>query len=369
MWKYNITLILVVLLCVSCTNRHNEEIQRETEIPVSLCIPMSSEFYSHRSAARRIPGDPGKTEMFALPSYAYIFVLIYQDSKWKMLDIFEEIIPDEEWNPTHYIGLYKTEGDSIYHYTKKLQIMLEGQNVTGRAYAIASPVPLVFNKTLNSSAITDLDDLLELKIDISDDDTRDNLHNIYTTPYNYELSSVYYGTFDNNNTNVAPLNLLLYHIAAKVDITWNVDDEKRVNREHPEDAIRLTSMKACNLFNGNAYCFKPMENSSGASPLAPEAGTGDTITLVRPSDEGLWWEGRSYFYTIPYTTTADGKGNYFPLQMEMETNGSGDKYRPTIYMEVNKSQPFVPWLRATFNINNLLEDETDEKTAPLTIDD
>ena len=143
---------------------------------------------------------------------------------------------------------------------------------------------------------------------------------------------------------------------------WNVADSARV-KAAGVNPIRLTRMDACNLFNGSAFCFKPMENSSGASPLDPSAGTGDTINLVSASDEGLWWEGRSYFYTIPYTTT--GKAGYFPLQMRMETNESAAYYRPTIYLQVNTTSPFVPWLRATFNLNRQLTAGTDTKTVNL----
>ena len=89
------------------------------------------------------------------------------------------------------------------------------------------------------------------------------------------------------------------------------------------------------------------------------------MSIVTSSDEGLWWEGRSYFYTIPYTTTKSGYESYFPLQMQMETNESGNIYTPTIYMQIDKSSPFVPWLRATFNIKKELEEVSETKTVNL----
>jgi hypothetical protein len=43
--------------------------------------------------------------------------------------------------------------------------------------------------------------------------------------------------------------------------------------------------------------------------------------------------------------------------MQMETNESGDTYQPTIYMEIDKSSPFVPWLRANYNLTDPLPED------------
>jgi hypothetical protein len=156
---------------------------------------------------------------------------------------------------------------------------------------------------------------------------------------------------------VPTVNLLLYHVAAKVDIKWNVVDSMRINKTDPSKAVRLTYMEAKNLYNGLAYCFKPMRNTVA---LLPE--TGKTIGIVTDAaNEGQWWEGRSYFYTIPYTLTSDP--NYFPLQMTLRTNGTttGTGYQPTLKMRINTAAVFVPWLRANFNLSKPLEDETETK--------
>ena len=196
-----------------------------------------------------------------------------------------------------------------------------------------------------------------LQFNVDDPDTKANLQEIYSSPYNYEVNGSYYGSFSSIYQKVPRVNLMLYHVAAKVDIKWSVDEEKRINKTDPSQAIRLTYMKAKNLFNGYAYCFKPMKNERAA-----KLATGDVVSIITPLDEGLWWEGRAYFYTIPYTVTGT---NYFPLQMEMSTNGSAAVYRPTLNMEVNTSSPFVPWMRAMFNINTKLEDKSETKTIDL----
>lgn len=352
-WRYSIYMLFALWLCTSCDR--TERI--EAEFPISLSIPIPSTKAAMYAPSRRTPGDPGSYEEFELPSYVYIFIFQYNNStsEWDLSNRLEETLNNEDdWRKTRYAGDLRTEGDSIYRYKKNLHILLPGKGVTGRVYAIASAVPLTFSKALNT--ITDLEDLLNLKINISTDETQDNLQHIYTTPYNYmhPVSGAYYGTFNNENTNVAPLDIILYHIAAKVDIKWSVDKEKRINKTDPDEAIRLTYMKVKNMLKTSCYAFRPMENEE---PYLPA--TGAEIEIVTPDDEGLWWEGRYYFYTIPYTVT--GNPGYFPLQMEMSTNGNSDKYRPTLNMEVNTSSPFVPWMRAMFNISNKLTDTEDTK--------
>ena len=355
-WRYSIYMLFAFWLCTSCDRTEGIE----TEIPFSIALSSSTEQTPFRAPVRRRPGDPGTSVALELPSYIYIFVFQYNTStsQWDLSNVLEETVADENWQKLKYVGNLRTEGDSIYRYRRNLHILLPKKGVTGRVYAIASHVPLAFSKALNT--ITDLDDLLNLKINISTTTTQENLQNIYATPYNYILPSTgkYYGTFDNNNTNVTYLDLVLYHIAAKVDIKWSVEEAKRINKTDPDEAIRLTYMKVKNLLNTSCYAFRPMENEEPSLPA-----TGAEIEIVTPDDEGLWWEGRTYFYTIPYTVT--GNPGYFPLQMEMSTNGSSDKYRPTLNMEVNTSSPFVPWMRAMFNINTKLEDKKKKKTIDL----
>lgn len=174
-----------------------------------------------------------------------------------------------------------------------------------------------------------------------------NLQNIYSTPHNYIVDEKYYGAFESTeDDNVPIVFLLLYHVAAKVDIKWNVADSVRI-KANPAEAVRLTYMKACNMFNGNAYCFKPMSNTA-AEPVTST----DSVTIITPADEGLWWEGRSYFYTIPYTTP--GRAGHFPLQMKMGTNDSTKYYKPTIYLNIENDTTFVPWLRVNFNLTQPL---------------
>ncbi len=328
------------MICTSC--ERNEEVS--LDIPIVMCLPVSS--VQMDAPMRRVPGDPGLAERFFLPRYAYIFVMQKVGDEWSVINKTVETLADEDWEKTRYTGYMKTEGDSIFKYTKKMHLLFSSKGVKGSVYGIVSYEELTFDKDLNT--ITNLEDLLELKF--NSNTLQGSLQHIYSSPYDYNINGEYYCAFDNTNSNVEYIDLMLYHVAAKVDINWTVPTDKRIKAD-PEEAVRLTYMQAVNLFNGWAYCFKPMANVVDPLPT-----TGYSRQIVSPGDVGRWWEGRDYFYTIPYTTPTHS--GYFPLQMVLKTNGSaGTGYRPTLYMEMDDS-PFVPWLRADFTINNRLEDGT-----------
>ena len=354
--------MIAVAMMIGCQMPQEEELRgQKVTLPLSICLPIEETYAQPSGSPLRIMGDPGTTEKFLLPNYVYI-IIMKQDkdvpANWTLWRTISRTPTNEDWTKKRYVGLLQTTGDSIYEYNQEIDLFLPTERFNGRVYAIASAIELSFDHTLDDSGITSLSDVENLQFNSGADNVQENLQHIYSTPCTYEPDGEnYYGSFSRTQR-VPHVKLLLYHVASKVDITWNVAEAKRINKADVSAAVRLTSMKACNLYNGYAYCFKPMENKQ-ATKLNPSAGKGDTITIVNPGDEGLWWEGRSYFYTIPYTLSSGGSQTHYPLQMEMETNGSGNKYRPTIYLEVNTASPFVPWLRATFNLNNPLTAKTD----------
>ena len=341
----------MTLVLAGC--RENEPLQK-AGLPLSICLP-ANEVQSARyaPAARKTVGDPGETETFLFPHYLYIIVMKQnRDKSWSVWETKERTLTDADWEATHYAGALPTMGDSIYRYTEQIDLQLSSSGgFQGRVYAVASAEELSFSKALKN--LTDLDDLSGLRFDASSAPIQDNLQHIYSSPYNLRQDGEYYGSFHTTQQKAPYVNLLLYHIAAKVDIKWSVAEDKRTGAS----GVRLTYMQARNLFAGNAYCFQPMRNVSAAL-----LGEGKTIDIVRPTDEGLWWEGRSYFYTIPYTI--EGNADYFPLQMVMQTNESGADYTPTLNLGIDTASVFVPWLRADFNLTKPLEAGSETKTIP-----
>ena len=346
-----------------CGCKQNEP-THEVLMPISICMPVSDVFAPQQAPELRVFGDPGTTERFALPNYIYFFVVKQDGEDWVVCYIEKAEANPADWEKTRYFGLYETNGDSVFQYSKELRLLLPDSRFNGRVYIIASAVELSFNQVIN---VDDPEsDLLDLKFlidgSIETPSVKNNLQNIYSTPYNYIVSGAYYGSFYKEQK-VPHLNLVLYHVAAKVDLMWNVAEDMRIKAD-PSEAVRLTYMGAQNLFDSQAYCFKPMRNELAAIVTGDYA----IADIVTASDEGLWWEGRDYFYTIPYVVTGaavEGKV-YFPLQMLMRTNGSdGTGYQPTLNLRIDTSAVFVPWLRANFNLTQPLTDKTETITVDL----
>ena len=360
MWSYSkmrikrdIFFLLTFLVLLPGCDKVSER-EPETPVQFNLYLPIQGK----AGMPRRVMGDPGTTEELAFPNYVYLFIVKESDDDYVMWKRMELTLEDENWEHTTYNGLHSERGDNIYKYNIPIKYLLNRETPKGRVYAVCSSIPLTFNQTLSS--ISTLDELLDLKFNTSSDLVQKNLQNIYSTPYNYTLSdgSTYYCSFDCSSGNSFTVDLLLYHIAAKVDLKWNVEETVRINREDPSMAVRLTSLNVRNLFNGNAYCFRPMENTVTGIP-----DTGYNITnIVQPTDEGLWWEGRYYFYTIPYTV--EGQADYFPLQLTMRTNGSeGTGYRLTIKQPVDITDPFVPWIRGNLLLTQPLANTSETRIA------
>ena len=295
------------MLMAGCKDR--AEVAESVTLPLSITLPASETHAAAHAPQRRVPGDPGTTERFLLPQHIYYFVTMYADDEWKVMYTLHSEPTSEQWIKRRYSGTLQTDGDSIYEYTEHINLMMQ---------------------------------------------------HIYTSPYNYKVNGSYYGAFSTIGKRAQTMNLMLYHVAAKVDIKWNVVDTMRINLSDPSEAVRLTYMDARRLYNGNAYCFKPMKNELDS---LPGAGYGYTIAnIVTPEDEGLWWEGRTYFYTIPYYVA--GEPNYFPLQMVMCTNGVNKAYgyQLTLKQPMDTSDVFVPWLRGNFILTQPLENKSETKT-------
>ena len=348
---YYILLLLITLFALTAC-RGDDDAQRLT-LPVALCLPAEEV----RLPMNRLPGDPGTTEQFLLPNYVYIIVMKKVAGVWSPWEVITKTLTEDDWEKKRYTGLLQTSGDSIYQYNEEIDLLLNNEGFEGSVFAVASAVELTFTPALN--ALTDSASVANLTINVGTTTMQQNLQHIYSSPYNYLRDGKYYGSFSSITQRVPRVNLLLYHIAAKVDLQWSVPADKRINTDDPAEAVRLTYLGAQNLFNGEALVFRPMENEKPAVLTSGYA----IPNIVTAADEGMWWEGRAYFYTIPYTVT--GNTDYFPLQLQLRTNGSEDTYRPTLEMNIAGSSVFVPWLRAQFNLTTPLAD----KAETLVVDD
>lgn len=378
-------MVLRALVCVcacaiyilglsGCNPDEPKNVQTVT-FPISFCLP-ASEVYGAGAPSLRAFGDPGTTEQFALPQYLYIFIVKYVGSgeegkatltNWQVWKVLAKTPTEEQWEKKHYTGAYANVGDSIFQYTEEIILLLNGGSFDGRVYAVASAVPLTLPALTEEEST--LADVLGMQFSFTgtaedfknSNSVVNNLQNIYSTPYNYKYDGEYYGSFFATQ-NVPHLDLLLYHVAAKVDLMWNVKENLRGD-------VKISYIAAEHLYDGPCYVFKPTENAPDVSGTDGRYASGYKKAVVSNLNVGTQWNGRAYFYTIPYKNSS----NEFPLQVEMLKNGDSPEISPVppadkptdrdvkdyYHLIQNTSMPadavFLPWIRCQMKINKELE--------------
>lgn len=328
----------------------NESLETEpVDLPVQFVVPVSSQ----QLTPRRIAGDPGFAESLELPHYAYVFIVFKAKSGREEIrsivgtDLYDGGKTDTEvWEKvdTAYTG-----GDIVYRckVTFKRLTPVLGTLDYCRVYAAMSKQPLTLSNTDPSSE----DAVKNITFTVTDE-LQEDIHNVYSTPYNYKVGDKYYGDI-NVWSNAPRANLMLYHVAAKIDLKWNVPEDKR-------SLLRVTGMSTRNLFKGESFLFRPTGNvheeftaADGYTPAAPLLG----------DVAGTWWAGRTYFYTIPYKTS-EGK---FPLHVDVNLKNvsEGNTYTDDLKLTITNPEVFVPWVRGQLSFTTAL---TADKSETIYVD-
>ena len=269
---YLLAIVLAAAFVTSCSDDDSLASRglETVEMPISISIPaegfvnptdvgIGDEAVTPASAITRALGDPGTYEQFHLPQYIYLFLCNESTNGTKSV-IYQKIeIPTDEltssWEKT-VLG-----NDSIYTYKGNVSINLPLNRSKGKIYAAASYKPL---HTTNASSYMAEDGksnhlsfnckrpstfgdsnypreyINESKtytdatygteeavknIIFSNITLRNNMQDVYSTPYNKtDDKGVYYGTITDYASNVPNINIVLYHVATKVDVQWSIDE-------------------------------------------------------------------------------------------------------------------------------------------------
>ena len=212
------------------------------EMPISISIPaegfvnptdvgIGNEEPASTFAVTRALGDPGTAETFALPQYLYIYLVSTSSSNSTQVIFKKQVVNPEDWKLSTSGG--NTNGhfsakDGLYVYQGHLSINLPLNRKEGRVYVAASPVDIsgIVEDVSSWTSTTDVEDKATFS---SQSDTRSNLQNIYSSPYNLTKkvngTDVYYGTIEDYASNVPHIDMVLYHVATKVDLQWTIDDD------------------------------------------------------------------------------------------------------------------------------------------------
>ena len=350
------------------------------EMPISISIPaegfvnptdvgIGEEGATPALADTRALGDPGTYEKFALPRYLYIYLVSTTTTNTTQVIFKKEEVKPEDWKLSTLgdnTNNHFSSKDGLYVYQGHLSINLPLNRKEGRVYVAASNIDLDDSSTNNkiklvtSAEWTDEETFLNAITFSNDGELRknDNMKNLYSSPYNLtkkvNSKDVYYGTIEDYASNVPHIDMVLYHVATKVDLQWTIDEPFQGTKEWvpvtkdkngSSDTMRSTTDTSSDDYNKVFFSyiearllpkeklpiFKPMglteSESSGSYDLAflgKEVETGNTDSQQRkeyyqvlPDAEksGIYY-GRKVIYVIPQRYSS---GDYY-INLKMLVN-------------------------------------------------
>lgn len=352
------------------------------EMPISISIPaegfvnptdvgIGNDEPASTLAVTRALGDPGEAETFELPKYLYIYLVSTSSSNSTQVIFKKQEVKPEDWKLStsgDNTNNHFSDKDGLYVYQGHLSINLPLNRKEGRVYVVASNLDLDDSATeKNYNLVTDVSSWnsytdVENGVTFTNQSSlRSNMQNLYSSPYNLKnKDDKYYGTIKDYASNVPHIDMVLYHVATKVDLQWTIDEqfqgtkdwvqvEKKKNGS--EDTMRSTADNTSKDYNKVFFSyiearllpkeklpiFKPMNvtSSSGTFDAAFLGEEKDTKNLQKYKDEkGNEKTRKEYYQVLP---KAEKSGMYYGRKViyVMPKLSSGDYYDITLKILVN----------------------------------
>ena len=327
------------------------------EMPISISIPaegfvnptdvgIGNEEPASTFAVTRALGDPGTAETFDLPQYLYIYLVSTSSSNSTQVIFKKQEVKPEDWKLStsgDNTNNHFSAKDGLYVYQGHLSINLPLNRKEGRVYVVASNLDLddsgtdkKYNLKTDVSSWSSHTDVEDSVTFTNQADLRNNMQNLYSSPYNLKnIEGNYYGTIKDYASNVPHIDMVLYHVATKVDLQWTIDEQFQgteawkqeiKTKNGSKDTMRSTADKTSKDYNKVFFSFiearllpkeqlpifKPMnvidyKSTFDASFLGKEVYTGNNDSQKRkeyyqvlPEEEksGMYY-GRKVIYVMP----------------------------------------------------------------------
>jgi hypothetical protein len=287
-------------------------------------------------------------ETVAMPTHLYLYVVTVPKAGAGDPIItcrnFTLVASDWELHEEPWSGSPpQTAGDAYYEYNKNLNISLPpdlppNSRQAIRVYAVATPVDFLAITSIAEGTTNTEDDVKGVTVSLGENPDAvvgheyDYIKDIYATPADYLVATNYYGTARNPGTKNPSLDLMLYHVAAKVDVMWNVDASVQADVQLKQIEFRNLRKTGCRVFG-----FTEGAVTSG----------GYTVS-VPTMDVSNQWYGRYYFYAMPSVVT-EGSNTYIPLDIHLwqqdDNSTDGYEHKPNISFNALSGQSMAPWIR------------------------
>ena len=319
-----------MLLFVACDSSHDEEWDEYARV-----LPINIQIKTTEVLQPRALGDPGVKEEFPLPNVAYIYVLCNSSANGTGASLLQVINGADNKGKVD-LNLNEWEQDdkdpSVYHYGGALNIDLWHLAQSAKVY-----VAVADREIPGVQLPQNPDHIVSLTYDpslLSNAERHEFMKNLYSTPYNKPVSAddaTYYGTVKDLHTNTPSVNVMLYHVAARLDLKWNVDEERRKD-------FALGRLSVSDLPT-SCYLFKPTENTD------PGEGNGYSDIVVSKFDATTAWSGRKVVYVPQVNDRASG----FPVTLSYTNAADEDALGTKKQTFQFQSDVFTTWFNVEAN--------------------
>ena len=347
---FTMAIVLAAAVVTSCSDDDSLASRglETVEMPISISIPaegfvnptdvgIGNEEPASALVTTRALGDPGTAETFDLPQYLYIYLVSTSSSNSTQVIFKKQEVKPEDWKLStsgDNTNNHFSAKDGLYVYQGHLSINLPLNRKEGRVYVVASNLDLDDSGTDNKyNLVTDVSSWkshtdVENNVTFTNQSSlRSNMQNLYSSPYNLKNDGNYYGTIKDYASNVPHIDMVLYHVATKVDLQWTIDEqfqgtkawaqvEKKKNGS--DDTMRSAADNASEDYNKVFFSyiearllpkeklpiFKPMNvtSSSGTFDAAFLGEEKDTKNLQKYKDEkGNEKTRKEYYQVLPET--------------------------------------------------------------------
>ena len=296
---------LMTLLFAACSSDDDTTGKTVVTLSIPVDIYSSNQEVTSRAASQ---GDPGNDVVFDEPLYLYVYACVRESSGYELLTT--TVSPSGDASASTWTLENENAQDEHWHKNVNVTFTISSAFSSAeesRVFAIASRTDLSGKlPTYAANTVKSTVEAMELNLsDVSSGDLKD----IYSTPLkdtnNGIIKSNTTGSTSSGGTTTTMLTcstVRLYHVAAKVDFTWEVPSTLQSTTEIA--SIQCTGLPTtCKIFE----------------PTANPGGTGTCLVLDSSGaenqlDTGNKWLGRAYAFmlqppspgTINYTVSFGG---------------------------------------------------------------
>lgn len=369
--------LLIALLCSACQDSGNGIIDDPQKNGRTLPITISFAADVVSDQGTRAIGDPGEGDLFELPKYVYVYVFGYSTAdKTGTPHMLQPNVGNPVTLSSNLSDWSVNANGNIYTYNHTIDILVGDANNfrSGEAYVVATVEPIEGITPIGADDAAKLANLKAKTFDIPShcftsteraDGTAPNatkaaadrerfLKNLYSSPANlfYEWKNnaytvvdgeykiltdrseyaQYYGTVLDAGSKIPHVSMVLYHVAARLDVMWDVQKDEE---GHEQMDKQVTGIKVTNLKSKGCKLFEPTSNTLGG-------GDGYTEEYVPygSTNASMFWQGREVRYVIQQGATN------VPFNGTIQLNGASEKpLNATIQITTPYNSIFTSWMR------------------------